>query len=121
VLACKIGCIRFIYMGLPIGGDAHRLIFWEPVLSRRKARLSEWKSRKLSFGGRLVLHKVVMSSLHVYALSFFRAPSGIIFYFESILNNFFWGGSEDHKKTVWMDLDTICMTKESGGLGVCRG
>jgi len=117
VLACKIGCIPFVYLGLPIGGDARRLIFWEPVLSRIKARLSEWKSIKLSFGGRLVLLKAIMSSLPIYAIFFFRAPSGIISSFESILNNFFCGGSKDHIKIAWVDWDTICMTKECGGLG----
>ncbi|GAU45519.1 hypothetical protein TSUD_186760 [Trifolium subterraneum] len=42
---------------------------------RLKNRLSGWKSRFLSFGGRLVLLKVVLTSLPVYALSFFKAPS----------------------------------------------
>jgi len=44
-----------------------------------------WKSRNLSYGGRLILLKYVLSSLPVYALSFFRAPAGIISSIESIL------------------------------------
>ncbi|PNX64457.1 ribonuclease H, partial [Trifolium pratense] len=75
-LSCKVGNIPFLYLGLPIGGDSRRLIFWEPVLTRLKNRLSGWKSRFLSFGGRLVLLKSVLTSLPVYALSFFKAPSG---------------------------------------------
>jgi len=78
-----------MYLGLPISGDARCLMFSEPVLSRIKNRLSGWKSRFLSFGGRLVLLKYVMSSLHVYALSFFKAPSGTISSIESLLINFF--------------------------------
>ncbi|GAU30447.1 hypothetical protein TSUD_392600 [Trifolium subterraneum] len=35
-----------------------------------------WQSRFLSFGGRLVLLKSVLTSLPVYVLSFFKAPSG---------------------------------------------
>jgi len=91
VLSCKIGRLPFMYLGLPIGGDPRPLVFWEPFLVRIKARLSEWKSRNLSFGGRLILLKSVMSSLPVNALSFFRAPSGIMSSLESILINFFWG------------------------------
>ncbi|MCI12202.1 putative non-LTR retroelement reverse transcriptase, partial [Trifolium medium] len=74
-LCCKVGNIPFLYLGLPIGGDPRRLIFWEPVLARLKNKLSGWKSRFLSFGGRLVLLKSVLTSLPVYALSFFKAPS----------------------------------------------
>jgi len=85
VLSCKIGRIPFFVSCLPIGGDARRLIFWEPVIDRIKSRLSNWKSRNLSFGGRLILLKPVLSSLPVYALSFFRAPSCIISSIESIL------------------------------------
>ncbi|GAU41823.1 hypothetical protein TSUD_299890 [Trifolium subterraneum] len=54
-LCCKGGKIPFLYLGLPIGGDPRRLSFWEPVLARLKNKLSGWKSRFLSFGGRLVL------------------------------------------------------------------
>ncbi|GAU42656.1 hypothetical protein TSUD_398610 [Trifolium subterraneum] len=74
-LCCKVGKLPFLYLGLPIGGDPRRLFFWEPVLTRLKKRLSGWKSRFLSFGGRLVLLKSVLTSLPVFALSFFKAPS----------------------------------------------
>ncbi|GAU48891.1 hypothetical protein TSUD_98820 [Trifolium subterraneum] len=61
---------------LHIGGDPRRMSFWELVLTRLQNRLSRWKSRFLSFGGHLVLIKYVLTSLPVYALSFFKAPSG---------------------------------------------
>lgn len=40
----------------------------------------------LSFGGCLIVIKSILSSLHVYAFSFFIAPSGIISYIESMFN-----------------------------------
>ncbi|GAU20017.1 hypothetical protein TSUD_273520 [Trifolium subterraneum] len=75
-LHCNVEKIPFLYLGLSIGGDPRRLSFWEPVLTRIKNRLSGWKSRFLSFGGRLILLKSVLTSLSVYALSFFKAPLG---------------------------------------------
>jgi len=84
ILSCKIGRVPFMYLGLPIGGDPRRLNFWDPVIARIKSRLSDWKSRNLSYGGRSILLKYVLSSLPVYALSFFRAPAGIISSIESI-------------------------------------
>jgi hypothetical protein len=89
VLSCKVGVIPFVYLGLPIGGNARRLSFWEPIINRIRSRLSGWKSKHLSLGGRLVLLKYVLSSLPVYALSFFKAPSGIVSSIDSILRRFF--------------------------------
>ncbi|GAU36717.1 hypothetical protein TSUD_217740 [Trifolium subterraneum] len=75
-MRCRVGKILFLYLGLPIGGDQRRLGFWTPVLTRIQNRLSGWKSRFLSFGGRLILLKSVLTSFPVFALSFFKAPSG---------------------------------------------
>jgi hypothetical protein len=52
-------------------------------------QIQGWKNRFLSFGGRMVLRKSVMTSLYVYALSFFKDPSDNISYIESLLINFF--------------------------------
>jgi len=79
--------------------------------------LSGWKSKHLSLGGRLVLLKSVLTSLPIYALSFFKAPTGIISSIESILNCFF-RGSEDHRKISWVDWNSVYLSKEVGGLGV---
>ncbi|KEH35150.1 hypothetical protein MTR_3g081050 [Medicago truncatula] len=91
VLSCKVEKIPFMYLGLPIGGNPRRFQFWEPIVNRIKSRLSGWNSRFLSFGGRLILLKSVLTSLPVDALSFFKAPTG------------------------W---NTLCSKKEHGGLGV---
>ncbi|GAU17907.1 hypothetical protein TSUD_330330, partial [Trifolium subterraneum] len=118
VLGCKVGQVPFMYLGLPIGGDPRRLSFWEPVVSSIRTRLSRWKNRLLSFGGRLILLKSVLTSLLVYALSFFKAPPGIISSLESLLSNFFWGGCAGHRKITWISWQTVCLGQEHGGLGV---
>jgi len=69
--------------------EIRRLAFWDPVLNTIKLKLSAWKSRFLSFGGRLTLLKSVLTSLPVYALSFFKALSGIISFIESLFRIFF--------------------------------
>jgi len=120
VLRCKVRKIPFLYLGLPIGGNPQRLSFWVPVVNRIKARLLGRNSRFLSFGGRLILLKAVLTSLPIYALSFFKAPSDIISSIESLLNNFFLRGSEDRTKITWINWKTVCSKKEFGGLGVRR-
>jgi len=92
VMNCRTGTIPFFYLGLPIGGDPRKLSFWKSVIDRIVARLSLWNNKFLSFGGRLILLKYVLSSLPVYFLSFFKASAGIISSIESIFKRFFWGG-----------------------------
>ena len=83
MLDCKVGKVSFLYLGLPIGGDPRLQLFWQLVVNQIKTRLSGWHSRFLSFGGRLILLKSVLTALPVYALSFFKALSSIISSIES--------------------------------------
>jgi len=92
VLNYRVGTLPFVYLGLPIEGDACRLEFWQPVLNRIRTRLSSWNNKFLSFGGCLIILKSVMSSLPVYFLSFFKTPTGIISSIESLFKRFFLGG-----------------------------
>ena len=110
--------VPFLYLGLHIGNQPRHLKFWEPVLSRFKSRLSGWKGHFLSLGGRFIFLKFVLTSLPIYALSFFKALSGIISSIESLLNNFFWGGSEEHRFFFWIGWKNVWLEKEHGGLGV---
>ena len=97
-----------------------RLDFWKPILNNITSRLSNLKRKFLSFGGCLILLKFVLSSLLVYFLFFFKAPTGIISSIESILKICFWGGGEDVRKIAWVAWDSVCLPKEEGGLGVSR-
>jgi hypothetical protein len=63
VLGCSVGKIPFLYLRLSFGGDSWHLSFWDPVVNRIRSRLSGWKSCFLSCGGRLLLLKVVLTSL----------------------------------------------------------
>jgi len=92
VMHCRVGTIPFVYLGLPVGGDVRRIEFWKPVVERIINRLSNWKCKFLSLGGRLVLLKSDLSSLPIYFLSFFKAPACIISSIKSLFKNFFWGG-----------------------------
>jgi hypothetical protein len=87
-----VGKISFLYLDLPIRDDPRRQLLREPVVAWLKNRLSGWKSRFFFYGDRLVLLKSVLTSLFVYALSFFKVPLGIISSIESLLINFFLGG-----------------------------
>ncbi|GKD51406.1 putative RNA-directed DNA polymerase [Tanacetum coccineum] len=105
-LASTIGCLASqfpcIYLGLPIGANMSRCNHWSPLVERFHKRLSNWKSKSLSIGGRFTLIKSVLGSLGVYYFSSFKAPKKIINKLESIRRSFFWGGSMDENKISWI-------------------
>lgn len=61
---------------------------WKPIIDKFKRKLSGWKERTLSFGGRLTLIKSVLGSLPTYYLSCFKAPIKIINELERLRRRF---------------------------------
>ena len=91
---------------------------WSPLVERFQKRLSNWKSKLLSYGGRLTLLKSVLGNLGVYFFSIFKAPSTIIKKLESTRRKFFWGGNSDERKMAWIAWDTVIAPLNQGGLGI---
>ncbi|GKD52922.1 putative RNA-directed DNA polymerase, partial [Tanacetum coccineum] len=121
-LASTVGCIAAqfpcTYLGLPIGASMSRCHHWTLLVDRFHKRLSTWKSKSLSIGGRLTLNKSVLGSLGVYYFSTYKAPKKIINKLESIRRNFFWGGSMDDNKIPWIAWEKVLSPRDHGGLGI---
>lgn len=118
LLNCKVMSIPFIYLGLPVGANPRRLATWDPMLNKIRSRLSSWKAKKLSFGGRVCLVKSVLTALPLYFISFFRMPKGIVKKCQQLMARFLWGGSDDVRKIAWVGWDQCCKPKSEGGLGL---
>nr|GFC27865.1 RNA-directed DNA polymerase, eukaryota, reverse transcriptase zinc-binding domain protein [Tanacetum cinerariifolium] len=104
--------------GLKQGGNTSRHKFWEDVVSKLRPRLSKWKTKTLSIGGRLTLLKSVLGASPLYCMSIFKAPKGVLKEMESIRNNFFIGADTANKKITWVAWDKVLASKKNGGLGV---
>ncbi|GKB24540.1 RNA-directed DNA polymerase, eukaryota, reverse transcriptase zinc-binding domain protein [Tanacetum coccineum] len=76
--AVKLGCLTFrapfTYLGLKVGGSMSRISEWNDVVDKVKARLSKWKLKTLSIGGRLTLLKAVLGSIPIFHMSTYRVP-----------------------------------------------
>nr|GEX84821.1 RNA-directed DNA polymerase, eukaryota [Tanacetum cinerariifolium] len=61
--ASNIGCMAlnlpFSYLGIIIGGNMSRIKAWDDVINKVPCRLSKWKMKILSIGGRFTLLKSV--------------------------------------------------------------
>ncbi|GKV35410.1 hypothetical protein SLEP1_g43679 [Rubroshorea leprosula] len=76
VLCCRKGNFPFKYLGVPIGGSHRKLHFWKPLVDVFSKKLSAWKGRFLSLGGKITLLNSVLSSLPVFWMSMYWIPSG---------------------------------------------
>nr|GEV56215.1 probable receptor-like protein kinase At1g49730 [Tanacetum cinerariifolium] len=77
-----------------------------------------WKSKTLSYGGRLTLLKSVLGALGVYYFSLFKPPKSVITYLEKLRQNFFWGGTPDCNKLSWIAWNKVCSSSSVAGLGI---
>lgn len=73
-LYCKVGEVPFNFLGLHIGANPRLSATWQPVIKKLRDRLSTWRSRQLSIGGRITLINSTLSSLPLFYFSFYKAP-----------------------------------------------
>ena len=73
-LRCKVESLHSMYLGLPIRASSHYSAMWKPAINRISRRLTSWKERYLSVGGRICLIKSMLCNLPLYYLSFLSHP-----------------------------------------------
>ena len=74
------------------------------MLSRAyKKRLSSWKGKFLSLGGRLVLINSVLSNMVLYMISFFQLPKGVLHRLDYFRSRFFWQGDSERENIDWLN------------------
>nr|GEY52872.1 nucleotide-binding alpha-beta plait domain-containing protein [Tanacetum cinerariifolium] len=91
---------------------------WQEVVEKVKTRLSKWKMKMLSIGGRLTLLKSVLGSIPIFHMSIFRVPSKVLQILESIRVRFFNRHEIGSKKVLWVKWNNVLTDKKHGGLGV---
>jgi hypothetical protein len=89
IFGCGMGQYPFRYLGIPMNHKKLSNRDWKAVEERFQKKLSCWKGKLLSYGGRLVLINSVLSSLAMYMMSFFEVPKGIIKKLDFYGSNFF--------------------------------
>jgi hypothetical protein len=77
LFGCKEGELPFRFLGISMNHCNLSNKDWSIVEERFQKRLSSWKGKVLSSGGRLVLINSVLSSLSMFMMSFFRIPKGV--------------------------------------------
>ena len=68
--------------------------------------------------GRITLINVVLTTLPLFYMSFFRAPTAVINRLTAIERQFLWGGNLEGKKIAWVAWSQVYASTERGGLGI---
>nr|GEX87802.1 RNA-directed DNA polymerase, eukaryota [Tanacetum cinerariifolium] len=114
LIGCSILTAPFNYLGVKVGSNMSRITSWDDVISKVSSRLSKWKLKLLSIGGRLFILKSVLTSIPLYHMSIFKVPIGVLNHLESVRRNFFYGVDGSDRKLAWIGWTS----KKNGGLGV---
>uniref|UniRef100_A0A8I6YB15 Reverse transcriptase domain-containing protein n=1 Tax=Hordeum vulgare subsp. vulgare TaxID=112509 RepID=A0A8I6YB15_HORVV len=118
LFGCEGGNLPFTYLEIPIH---HRKLTnkeWKCIEDRFEKKLSCWKGKLLSYGGRLVLVNSVLTSMPMFLLSFFEVLVGVRNRLDFYRSRFFWQSDEVKTKYRLARWDIICRPKEQGGLGI---
>ncbi|GJV02167.1 RNA-directed DNA polymerase, eukaryota, reverse transcriptase zinc-binding domain protein [Tanacetum coccineum] len=117
-LGCRILNTPFTYLGTKVGGNMSRVQAWTEIVDKVKSRLSKWKIKSLSIGGRLTLLKSVLGSIPIFHMSIFKIPLTVLRSLESIRCKFFNGHELKSSKSSWVKWNSVLASKIKGGLGV---
>nr|GEX01512.1 RNA-directed DNA polymerase, eukaryota [Tanacetum cinerariifolium] len=89
LIGCGVMRTPFRYLGVTVGVQMSRNSAWANTIQKIYSRLSRWKVKTLSVGGRLTLLKSVLGASPLYNLFIYKAPKGVLHDMESIRSTFF--------------------------------
>ena len=118
LFGCELGARPFTCLGIPIH---HRKLTnreWKCIEDRFEKKLSCWKGKLMSYGGRLILINSILTSMPMFLLSFFEVPFGVRKRLDFYRSRFFWQSDELKRKYRLAKWDIICRPKDQEGLGI---
>jgi hypothetical protein len=118
LFGCEMGKFPFRYLGLPMHTRKLSNKDWVEIEKRIESKLSGWKGKMLSIGGRLVLINSVLSSLLMFMLSFFELPKGVLEKIDCFRSRFYWQSDQHKRKYRLAKWELMCQPKAQGGLRI---
>ena len=107
----------FKYLGVPILKTTPKASSWLPLIDKIKNRVNTWGATWLNPTGKVILIKLVLSSISIYQSSILLAPKGILNRIESLLKNFLWKGRKHNENKLHLvNWETASKLWRNGGL-----
>lgn len=96
-----------------------KAVYFEYISEKIRKRLTGWKARILSFGGRITLIKYVLCSIPIYTVASSIIPKSVLWGIEKVMANFVWN-SQGERRAHWISWDSVCIPIDEGGLGITK-
>ena len=113
LFGCQSGKYLFRYLGIPMHFRKLSNADWRIIEEKFEKKLSSWKGKHMSVGGRLVLINSVLTSLTIFMLSFFEVPKGVLEKLDYYRSRFFWQSDEHKKKYRLAKWSILCQPKDT--------
>ena len=108
---------HYKYLGLPSIICRSKTDVFAEVKERVARKLSGWKEKLLSMGGREILIKAVAQAIPTYTMSCFLLPKSLCDEIEGMMRKFWWGQREQESRIAWINWKKLCKSKLEGGMG----
>ena len=110
------GQLPFSYLGVNISPKRLSVNDCSGLIDKISSRIRGIGFRKLSYAGRVVLIRSVLSSLHCYWARIFILPKMVIQRIEAICRRFMWNGTEYGGRLALVAWEKICRPRKCGVL-----
>lgn len=113
-----MGFLPVRYLGVPLCTKKLSLLNCEGLLQQIKSKFSSWSSKALSFAGRLLLIKTVISGIITFWCSTFILLKACIKRINSLCGVFLWKGDIEEHHTARVSWQVVTKPKKEGRLGI---
>lgn len=109
------------YLGMPMWLGKSKSRDFAPLKDRIWKKIKGWKQQLfLSFAGREALLKAVVQETPTYIMSLFKLPIGFCHDLQRMMVRFWWGCKDGERRIHWVAWNSLCNSKDNGGLGFRR-
>ena len=88
------------------------------LVEKMTKRIQQWKSKNLSYAGRLILVNAVLMSIHVYWAQIMPLPRAVLKEVLGVCRAFLWTSLTTFDGPGKVSWDKVCRPKSEGGLGI---
>lgn len=106
-----------LYLGIPAIWKRSKCPALSFIKDKVAKRVNSWKRNFLSFRGREVMIKSVISAIPAYIMNCFKLPLRTCRELDAMVSNFWWGQNKEGGKIHWVAWNKLTNSKNSGGLG----